>query len=34
VVFEVNPKTGQLDETGVSVEVPRPMCVRFVPVEK
>jgi 6-phosphogluconolactonase len=34
VVFRVDLKTGQLEDTGVRAEVPRPVCVRFVPVLK
>ena len=34
VVFRVDAKTGQLEDTGVRAEVPRPVCVRFVAVEK
>jgi 6-phosphogluconolactonase len=34
VVFRINQQTGALDPTGVRVEVPRPVCVRFVAVEK
>jgi 6-phosphogluconolactonase len=31
VMFRVDQKTGQLSPTGVHVDVPRPMCVRFLP---
>jgi 6-phosphogluconolactonase len=31
IVYEVDPKTGQLKPTGQSVEVGRPVCVKFVP---
>jgi 6-phosphogluconolactonase len=34
VVFQVDAKTGQLGETGITAAVPRPVCVRFVPVTK
>jgi 6-phosphogluconolactonase len=34
VVFRVDQKTGELTPTGVRVEVPRPVCVRFVAVAK
>jgi 6-phosphogluconolactonase len=34
VMFRVDQKTGQLQETGVRVDVPRPMCVRFVPITR
>jgi 6-phosphogluconolactonase len=34
VVFRINQKTGALEPTGVRVDVPRPVCVRFVPVGK
>jgi 6-phosphogluconolactonase len=30
VVFRVDPKTGELAPTGQRVDVPRPMCIRFV----
>jgi 6-phosphogluconolactonase len=32
VVFRVNPQTGELDATGARVEVPSPVCVRFLRV--
>jgi 6-phosphogluconolactonase len=31
-VFRIDPQSGQLQPTGQSVEVPRPVCVKFVPV--
>ena len=30
VVFRVDPKTGRLDATGHRLEVPNPVCVRFL----
>jgi len=30
VVFRIDPKTGQLKPTGVTAEVPAPVCVKFV----
>ena len=33
VVFRVDPETGALEPTGQVVEVPRPCCVKFVPIE-
>lgn len=32
VVFKIDPATGKLDATGHKVEVPSPVCVRFLPV--
>jgi 6-phosphogluconolactonase len=34
VVFRIDPATGQLNATGNSIEVPSPVCVKFVPVAK
>ena len=34
LVFRVDQKTGQLKETGVEVEIPSPVCVRFVAREE
>ena len=34
VVFRIDPKSSALKETGHSVEVPKPVCVKFVPVAK
>jgi len=34
VMFRINQKTGELTPTDQRVEVPRPVCVRFVPVAK
>ena len=34
VVFRVDPETRVLEPTGQVVEVPKPCCVKFVPVEK
>jgi 6-phosphogluconolactonase len=31
VVFKIDPATGKLDATGHKVEVPSPVCVRFLP---
>lgn len=31
VVFRIDPKTGTLTETGVTVPVPRPVCIKMVP---
>jgi 6-phosphogluconolactonase len=31
VVFRINPDTGELTPTGQKVEVPKPVCVKFVP---
>src|SRR5262245_2048803 len=31
IVYAIDPKTGQLKPTGQSVEVGRPVCVKFVP---
>ena len=30
VVFRINQQTGNLEPTGIRVDVPRPVCVRFV----
>jgi 6-phosphogluconolactonase len=32
VVFRIDPQTGRLQPTGQSVEVPVPVCVKFVPL--
>jgi len=32
VVFRIDPKTGQLQPTGHTVDVPKPVCVKFIPV--
>jgi 6-phosphogluconolactonase len=32
VVFRINPQTGQLEPTGQVAEVPKPVCVKFVPI--
>src|SRR5205085_10564688 len=32
VVFRIDPASGALQPTGQSVEVPKPVCVKFVPV--
>jgi 6-phosphogluconolactonase len=34
LVFEVDPATGKLKRTGTEVQVPSPVCVRFLPREK
>jgi 6-phosphogluconolactonase len=34
VVFRIDDKTGELTPTGTEVDVPVPVCVRFVPQEK
>jgi 6-phosphogluconolactonase len=34
VVFRVNAKTGALEPTGTLLQVPAPVCVRMVPIEK
>jgi 6-phosphogluconolactonase len=31
VVLAIDPKAGSLDPTGLKVEVPKPVCVKFVP---
>jgi 6-phosphogluconolactonase len=33
VVFRIDTKTGRLSTTGQTVEIPGPMCVRFLPVK-
>jgi 6-phosphogluconolactonase len=33
VVFHIDPGTGLLKPTGHSADVPKPVCVRFLPVE-
>ncbi len=33
VVFRINPKTGRLTPTGQVLEVPSPVCVKFVAIE-
>jgi 6-phosphogluconolactonase len=33
VVFRVDQQTGRLTPTGQSIEVPRPVCVKFLPIE-
>jgi len=32
VLFRIDPKTGELTATGTVIEVPRPVCIRMVPV--
>jgi 6-phosphogluconolactonase len=32
VVFRIDPKTGRLTPTGVVADVPKPVCVKFLPV--
>ncbi|MEA2632123.1 MAG: 6-phosphogluconolactonase, partial [Chloroflexota bacterium] len=32
VAFRINPQTGQLEPTGQVAEVPKPVCVKFVPI--
>jgi 6-phosphogluconolactonase (cycloisomerase 2 family) len=32
VIFELNPKTGELKRTAVEENVPTPVCLKFVPV--
>src|SRR5262249_39170561 len=34
VVLKIDPQTGALSETGHKLAVGKPVCVRFVPVEK
>ncbi len=34
VVFRINPKTGELDPTGHSVEAPTPVCVKMIAINK
>jgi len=34
LVFQIDPATGKLKRTGTEVEVPAPVCVRFLPREK
>jgi 6-phosphogluconolactonase len=34
VVFKVNQTSGQLEPTGSSIEVPTPVCVKFLPLAK
>ncbi len=33
VVFRIDPTTGKLEPTGEVVQVPTPVCVRFLPIE-
>lgn len=33
VVFRIDPQTGRLTPTGQVLEVPEPVCVKFVPIE-
>jgi 6-phosphogluconolactonase len=33
-VWEIDPKTGLAKETGNTVKISRPVCVKFVPVQK
>lgn len=33
-IFRVDPKTGDLSPTGQSVDVPMPVCVRFLPISR
>ena len=33
VVFRIDPATGALTPTGQSIEVPSPVCVKFVPID-
>jgi 6-phosphogluconolactonase len=33
VVFKIDPQTGALAPTGHTAEVPKPVCVKFVPIE-
>jgi 6-phosphogluconolactonase len=33
VVFRIDPKTGRLTPTGQTLEVPSPVCVKFVAIE-
>jgi 6-phosphogluconolactonase len=33
VVFRIDAKTGKLTPTGQVLEVPAPVCLRFVPVD-
>jgi 6-phosphogluconolactonase len=33
VVFRIDSKAGRLNPTGQTVEVPAPVCVKFVPVK-
>jgi 6-phosphogluconolactonase len=32
IVFRVDPQSGQLAPTGHSADVPKPVCVKFVPI--
>ena len=32
VAFRVDPSTGALEPTGQVVEVPKPCCIKFVPI--
>ncbi|MBX6311911.1 MAG: lactonase family protein [Isosphaeraceae bacterium] len=32
VVFRIDPQTGRLEATGQTIEVPKPVCVKFVPL--
>jgi 6-phosphogluconolactonase len=34
VVFRIDPATGALHPTGQVVEVPRPVCMRFMPAQQ
>lgn len=32
VVFKINPKTGLLEKTGHEIHVPKPVCIKFLPI--
>ncbi len=34
IVFRIDPKTGELTPTGSVAEVPKPVCVRMIPVKR
>ncbi|MEO6808900.1 MAG: lactonase family protein [Isosphaeraceae bacterium] len=34
VVFRINPETGRLQPTGQQVEIPKPVCVKMIPINK
>ena len=33
VAFKINPDTGKLTPTGQKLEVSRPVCIKFVPID-
>jgi 6-phosphogluconolactonase (cycloisomerase 2 family) len=34
VVFRIHPETGRLTPTGQTLNVPVPVCVKFLPLER